>query len=193
MLPSPHLQLSILNNELKDKLYRDIVTFRETYGLSVAAPEAFNEECDTIHTSLFIEELRELADAKSRIEIADSIADQIFVLVGRVVEHGQWSIEIEYIVDVLLQVSNSYDFDFVAIWDEVLASNLSKACQNWKQFEDTAEHYRMLGVKVEAVEHQGAYVVKCAEDCIYQNSQIKKGKVLKSIYYRPADLTFVGN
>jgi hypothetical protein len=37
---------------------------------------------------------------------------------------------------------------------------------------------------------KGEYIIaKCAEDFVSEAKTIRKGKVLKSVYYRPADLS----
>lgn len=192
MLPNKHLALKELTSEIKEKLFNDIREFRNTFDLPVAQPDGFTSKHDDLHTSLYLEELQELALSTNKIDIADSIGDQVYVLVGRVVQHGGWSIEIEYIVDVLMRLAKNLDIDFLRCWDEIHSSNMSKTAKNTEEYEACERFYAENGVKVEPTMVNGLIVIKCAEDTIYKESEIKKGKVMKSIYYKEADLSFVG-
>lgn len=192
MLPNKHLALKELTSEIKEKLLKDICEFRTTFDLPVAQPDGFTSKHDELHTSLYLEELQELALSTNKVEIADSIVDQTYVLIGRVAQHGSWSIEIEYIVDVLMRLAKSLDIDFLRCWDEIHSSNMSKTAKNKEEYDSCQRFYAEKGVKVEPTVINGLIVIKCAEGTIYKESEIKTGKVMKSIYYKEADLSFVG-
>lgn len=186
------MTLSQLSQEIYDHLYRDIKEFRSTFDLPVAAPETMDEKGDTLHTSLAIEELTELAEADSKIEQADAIVDSVYVLMGRLVHLGQAKVEdnlaISYLIDLLLNVSKNRSIDFLPCWDEVHSSNMSKVCRNEQEYSETEAFYAEQGIKLMAVQ-KGEYIIaKCAEDFVSEGKTIRKGKVLKSVYYRPADL-----
>ncbi|HGH6015328.1 TPA: nucleoside triphosphate pyrophosphohydrolase family protein [Vibrio mimicus] len=186
------MQLTKLTQEIFDHLYRDISEFRQTFDLSVAAPQTLNEQADTLHTSLAIEELTELAQADNKTEQADAIVDTVYVLMGRLVHLGQSKVEdnlaISYLIDLLLHVANNLNIEFLPCWDEVHSSNMSKVCRNEQEYLDTEKYYAEQGIKLMAV-HQGEYIIaKCAEDFISESKTIRQGKVLKSVYYRPANL-----
>lgn len=189
MLPSPHLKLTHLSEKLKNKLITDINEFRTTFGLPVGA-ETFSESDDELHTSLWVEELIELGEANDLAEKIDSLVDQVYVLTGRISQHGAWSPEIAYIVDVLVKICvEKYNVDFVKAWDEIHGSNLSKTCSTQDQVDDNIKFYADKGVKLNVVKIGERYVLKCAEECVYKETVVKVGKVMKSIFYREADLT----
>ncbi|MCY9861066.1 nucleoside triphosphate pyrophosphohydrolase family protein [Vibrio coralliirubri] len=179
---------NLLTEEIKAILFADITEFRETFMLPVAKPENFGDKSDSLHTSLWVEELVELADAKSLVDIADSVVDQIYVLVGRVCELGYWIPEVEYIVSCLLKVAEIKQFDFIACWKEVHSSNMSKLAKNDKELKENIDFYADKGVELNPIYTEMGYVLKCAKDCIYKGSPVKEGKIMKSIFYRDADL-----
>lgn len=187
------MYLSKLTPDLFDQLYRDITEFRTTFDLPVAQPDTLDEQADTLHTSLIIEELTELAQAPDKTEQADAIVDSVYVLMGRLVHLGHSKIEdnlsITYIIDLLLNVASNLAIDFVPCWNEVHSSNMSKVCRNEKEFADTEAHYAKQGIALQAVVNGDYIIAKCAQDVVTAEKTIRRGKVLKSVYYRAADLT----
>lgn len=186
------MQLSKLTQEIFDHLYRDISEFRSTFDLPVAQPETLNQQQDSLHTSLIVEEMTELAEAPDKTEQADAIVDSVYVLMGRLVHLGNDKVSdnlaISYLIDILLNVAVNRGIDFIPCWDEVHSSNMSKVCRNEQEYAETETFYAKQGVKLMAVEKGGYIIAKCAEDFVSESKTIKKGKVLKSVYYRPADL-----
>jgi len=186
------MNLSQLTQEIFNHLYKDIEEFRGTFDLPVASPESLDEKADTLHTSLAIEELTELAEADCKTEQADAIVDTVYVLMGRLVHLGHNKVEdnlaISYLIDLLLNVAKNRAIDFLPCWDEVHSSNMSKVCRNEQEFADTEAHYAKQNIKLTAVQKGNYIIAKCAEDVVDQGKTIRQGKVLKSVYYRPADL-----
>ncbi|MBW3694935.1 SAM-dependent methyltransferase [Vibrio sp. T187] len=186
------MNLSQLNQEIFNHLYKDIEEFRSTFDLPVASPETLDEKADTLHTSLAIEELTELAEADCKTEQADAIVDTVYVLMGRLVHLGHSKVEdnlaISYLIDLLLNVAKNRAIDFLPCWDEVHSSNMSKVCRNEQEYADTEAHYAKQNIKLMAVQKGDYIIAKCAEDVVDQGKTIRQGKVLKSVYYRPADL-----
>lgn len=186
------MNLSQLTQEIFNHLYKDIEEFRGTFDLPVASPESLDEKADTLHTSLAIEELTELAEADCKTEQADAIVDTVYVLMGRLVHLGHSKVEdnlaISYLIDLLLNVAKNRAIDFLPCWDEVHSSNMSKVCRNEQEFADTEAHYAKQNIKLTAVQKGDYIIAKCAEDVVDQGKTIRQGKVLKSVYYRPADL-----
>ena len=184
--------LSKLNDDIFQHLYRDITEFRSVFDLPVASPESLDQQADTLHTSLAIEELTELAEAENKTEQADAIIDSVYVLMGRLVHLGHDAIEdnlsINYIIDLLLNVAANRNIDFLPCWDEVHSSNMSKVCRSEAEYADTEAHYIKQGVQLMAVQKGDYIIAKCAQDVVTDGKTIRKGKVLKSVYYRPADL-----
>jgi hypothetical protein len=186
------MQLSKLTQEIFDHLYRDITEFRSTFDLPVADAASLDAQADTLHTSLAIEELTELAEADCKTEQADAIVDSVYVLMGRLVHLGHSKVEdnlaISYLIDLLLNVAVNRGIEFIPCWDEVHSSNMSKVCRNEQEYSETEAFYAEQGIKLMAVQ-KGEYIIaKCAEDFVSEGKTIRKGKVLKSVYYRPADL-----
>jgi hypothetical protein len=186
------MQLTKLTESLYSALYHDISEFRSTFDLPVADPASLDQSADTLHSSLAIEELTELAEADCKAEQADAIVDTVYVLMGRLVHLGATdytqSLEITYLIDLLLHVASNRGIDFKQCWDEVHSSNMSKVCRNQREYDETEAFYAEQGIKLMAVEKGPFIIAKCAEDYVSESKTVRKGKVLKSVYYRPADL-----
>ncbi|MFK3977632.1 nucleoside triphosphate pyrophosphohydrolase family protein [Shewanella vesiculosa] len=187
------MQLSQLTQPIYDHLYRDIFEFRSTFDLPVNDETSLDHKADTLHTSLIIEEMTELAEADSRIEQADAIVDSVYVLMGRLVHLGATQIsdrlEISYLVDLLLNVAKNREIDFIKCWNEVHSSNMSKVCHNQQELAETIAHYAKQGVEIVGSTKGEFIIAKCAKDVDMAGKVVRQGKVLKSVYYRPADLT----
>lgn len=187
------MKLTALSQPLYDHLYRDILQFRSTFDLPSEDETTLDDKADTLHTSLAIEELTELAEADSRIEQADAIVDSVYVLMGRLVHLGATGvndrIEISYVIDLLLHVAKNREIDFVTCWDEVHSSNMSKVCRNEQELTETIEFYAKQGVEIVGSQKGDFIIAKCAKDVDMAGKVVRQGKVLKSVYYRPADLT----
>ncbi|GGP47578.1 SAM-dependent methyltransferase [Shewanella algicola] len=187
------MKLSQLTQPIFDHLYRDIFEFRSTFDLPVNDSTSLDDQADTLHTSLIIEEMTELTEADSRIEQADAIVDSVYVLMGRLVHLGAAQvsdrIEISYLIDLLLNVAKNREIDFIKCWDEVHSSNMSKVCRNEQELNETIAHYAQQGVEIVGSKKGEFIIAKCAKDVDMGGKVVRQGKVLKSIYYRPADLT----
>lgn len=191
------MQFTLLSTELYQHLYLDITEFRSTFDLPVADLASLDDKADTLHTSLAIEELTELAEADCKTEQADAIVDTVYVLMGRLVHRGDDQVNsnvgISYIIELLLHVAKNRGIEFLPCWDEVHSSNMSKVCRNEQEFTETQAFYAKQGVELEGVQ-KGEYIIaKCAKDVEMQGKTVRKGKVLKSVYYRPADLEKLTN
>jgi len=187
------MQLSQLTQPIYDHLYRDIFEFRSTFDLPVNDETSLDHKADTLHTSLIIEEMTELAEADSRIEQADAIVYSVYVLMGRLVHLGATQVsdrlEISYLVDLLLNVAKNREIDFIKCWNEVHSSNMSKVCRNQQELAETIAHYAKQGVEIVGSTKGEFIIAKCAKDVDMAGKVVRQGKVLKSVYYRPADLT----
>ncbi|WP_375584681.1 hypothetical protein [Cyclobacterium xiamenense] len=118
-----------------------------------------------LRVSLIREELRELETAIANndlVEVADALCDIQYVLSGAILEFGLAE-------------------KFHALFDEVQRSNMSKACKNKQEAEETVHHYKKKGTDCYFVASDGRYLVYRSED----------NKTLKSIYYSPADLASI--
>lgn len=186
------MKLSALDQPLYDHLYRDIREFRATFDLPIEDESTLDDKADTLHTSLAIEELTELAEADSRVEQADAIVDSVYVLMGRLVHLGATQltdrVEISYVIDLLLHVAKNREIDFVTCWDEVHSSNMSKVCRNEQELAETVAFYAEQGVEIVGSTKGDFIIAKCAKDVDMAGKVVRQGKVLKSVYYRPADL-----
>ena len=186
------MKLTQLSTAIYEKLYADITQFRETFDLACAAPETLDDKADELHTSLIIEELTELAEAPCKVEQAYAIVDSVYVLMGRLVHLGDTKVEdnlaISYLIDLFLNVAKQRKIDFMTCWNEVHSSNMSKVCRNQQEYADTVEFYAKQGVTLTDSVKGEFIIAKCAEDVQMESKLVRKGKVLKSVYYRPADL-----
>ncbi len=122
------------------------------------------ERCD-LRVSLLQEELNELKQAiadNDIVEIADALCDLQYVLSGAVLEFG---------------LGNK----FVELFDEVQRSNMSKACNNEQEAQETVDFYKE--------KRTDSYYEKSGEKFnIYRKED---QKVLKNKYYSPADLKMI--
>lgn len=124
------------------------------------------ERCE-LRISLLQEELNELSEAIAQndlVEIADALCDLQYVLSGAVLEFGMGG-------------------KFVELFNEVQRSNMSKACANEQEAQDTIEHYRQKGE--EAFSERSGDKIN-----VHRKSD---NKVLKNKYYSPADLKSILN
>ncbi|OOF27497.1 SAM-dependent methyltransferase [Salinivibrio proteolyticus] len=186
------MKFAVLDQALYDHLYRDIEAFRNTFDLPCNDAASLDEKADDLHTALAVEEMTELAEADSLVEQVDAIVDSVYVLMGRAVQMGSRGyrdqLEVSYLVDILLQIANRLGIDFVTCWDEVHSSNMSKVCRNEDEFADTHAFYANKGIDVVASPKADGIIAKCAKDVTVEGKLIREGKVMKSVYYRPADL-----
>lgn len=191
------MKLTQLTPAIYQKLYNDIELFREMFELPCSSPESLDEKADTLHSSLIIEELTELAEAQCKVEQADAIVDSVYVLMGRAVHLGDKNVSdniaISYLIDLFLNVAKQRAINFIPCWDEVHASNMSKVCRNQQEYNETEAFYAQQGVKLVG-SVKGAFIIaKCGQDVQLQGKLVRQGKVLKSVYYHPADLTALVN
>ena len=186
------MKLSLLTQPIYDHLYADITQFRETFDLPCEDPDSLDEKADQLHSSLIIEELTELAEAGSKIEQADAIVDSVYVLMGRLVHLGAKQVndnlEISYLIDLFLNVALHREINFLPCWDEVHSSNMSKVCRNAQEYQETQAFYAKQGVELTDSIKGEFIIAKCAKDVQLAGKIVRQGKVLKSVYYRPADL-----
>ncbi|MCK5819915.1 MAG: nucleoside triphosphate pyrophosphohydrolase family protein [Psychromonas sp.] len=189
------MKLFQLTQTIYDYLYANIIQFRKTFDLPCEDVSSLDEKADNLHSSLIIEELTELAEADSKIEQADAIVDSVYVLMGRLVHLGNKKVEdniaISYLIDLFLNVAKCRDIDFLSCWDEVHSSNMSKVCRNQKEYQATRLFYAKQGVELVDRVKDGFVVAKCAKDVQLGGKLIRQGKVLKSVFYRPADLNHI--
>ena len=190
------IKLTLLNAIMLQKMQKDIYEFRTTFGLAVNT--GVTDSDDELHTSLIVEEMTELFDATVLTEAIDAVIDSAYVLMGRFVQmQGRYPVsDLDYrdvhdspelyLVDILLQVAKAKGFDFEACWNEVHRSNMSKVCGDIEDATANVTHYAELGLAVDIAPIGKYYVLKCKHD---NAGVIKPGKVIKSIYYSPANFT----
>jgi predicted HAD superfamily Cof-like phosphohydrolase len=128
------------------------------------SPTIIDEDRFNLRVNLIKEELQELVDAhnnKDLVEVFDALCDLQYVLSGAILELGcsQW-----------------FDDAFL----EVHASNMSKACGNIREAEETVQYYK---------EHKDteAYIVPKGNK--YLVLRKSDNKVLKSVNYQAVDLS----
>ncbi|WP_199438632.1 nucleoside triphosphate pyrophosphohydrolase family protein [Vibrio owensii] len=194
----------IYTQEIHDKLYRDITEFRTLFKLPIEIKSGtFTPEDDIRHQALAVEELTELAVADTLVEQADALCDALYVNQGRIVHLGHKKIGdapgLIYLNELIFQVATALNIDLLACWDIVHASNMSKICSDHKQYRETADFYRKQNILVEpesTLKHNNrdpskslsGIIVKCAQDTQTESKFIKKGKILKNVHYKAANL-----
>lgn len=109
-----------------------------------------------------LQELKEAIDKQDLVEVADALCDIQYVLSGAILEFGLAE-------------------KFRALFEEVQRSNMSKACKNEKEAQETVSFYKNKGTDCYFREVDGLFLV-------YRTSD---NKTLKSIYYSPADLAAI--
>lgn len=149
---------------MKDpKTLSAVAEFHKTFQHPILdKPSIPNEKRCELRVSLIAEELQELRDAikdKDLVEIADALCDIQYVLSGAILEFGMQE-------------------KFAELFQEVQRSNMSKACKNLSEAEETQKHYKAQGVDSYVEEVDGLFLVFRKED----------NKTLKSVNYSPADL-----
>jgi predicted HAD superfamily Cof-like phosphohydrolase len=146
-----------------------VAQFHKTFDAPILdIPQIPSEKRCELRVSLLAEELKELAEAienKDIVEIADALCDLQYVLSGAVLEFGMGD-------------------KFVALFDEVQRSNMSKACASIEEAKATSEFYLQKDNTItEIIEKEGQFLVFRKSD----------HKVLKSVNYSPANLKSILN
>lgn len=145
-----------------------VAEFHTTFHAPILeTPEIPSAERCELRVSLLQEELNELKAAiedNDLVEIADALCDLQYVLSGAVLEFGLGE-------------------KFPELFNEVQRSNMSKACENKKQAEETVAHYLEKG--------EEAFYEKSGEK--FNVHRKSDNKVLKNKYYSPADLKSILN
>ncbi|MBN9313031.1 MAG: hypothetical protein BGO40_10315 [Chryseobacterium sp. 39-10] len=143
-----------------------VAEFHKTFNAPILeTPQIPSKERCELRVKLLQEELDELKQAiadNDLVEIADALCDLQYVLSGAVLEFG---------------LGNK----FKELFNEVQRSNMSKACTDEQQAEETVAFYKDRG-----------------EESFYEKSgdkfnvhRISDNKVLKNKYYSPADLASI--
>ncbi|WP_417431446.1 hypothetical protein [Halpernia sp.] len=145
-----------------------VAEFHKTFNAPILdTPQIPSKQRCDLRVELLQEELNELKDAIAQndlVEIADALCDLQYVLSGAVLEFGMGE-------------------KFVELFNEVQRSNMSKACANQQEADDTIEFYKEKG--------QEGYSEKSGDKInVHRTSD---NKVLKNKYYSPADLKSILN
>ena len=140
-----------------------VAEFHKTFNAPILdTPQIPSKERATLRVSLLQEELDELKKAiedNDLVEIADALCDLQYVLSGAVLEFGLGE-------------------KFIEMFNEVHRSNMSKACANQQEADETIDFYNEKGE--EAFSEISGNKIN-----VHRRSDYK---VLKNKYYSPADL-----
>lgn len=140
-----------------------VAEFHKTFNAPILGqPTIPSAERCNLRVSLLQEELNELKEAiadNDLVEIADALCDLQYVLSGAVLEFGLGE-------------------KFVQLFNEVQRSNMSKACANQQEADETIAFYKEKG--------EDAYSEKSGDKINVHRTSDQK--VLKNKYYSPADL-----
>jgi len=145
-----------------------VAEFHRTFNAPVLdEPQIPSKERCELRVSLLQEELNELKEAiadNDIVEIADALCDLQYVLSGAVLEFGLGE-------------------KFPALFNEVQRSNMSKACADQQEADDTIAFYKEKGEEAFS---------EISGDKINVHRKADH-KVLKNKYYSPADLKTILN
>lgn len=177
---------------LYQHFFESVAEFRKVFGLPIATRMLPHE--DDNHTALFVEELTELATAKTKVAQADAVVDSIYVHMGRLVQmnifdpvHNSWQ---AYPIKILIEVSDRLGLPLLEIFDEVHQSNMSKVVNTEEELKQSIDVLTSKGYEVTTskVHYHGKdyYVIKVAHDS--DELGVKAGKVLKGIGFREPDI-----
>lgn len=140
-----------------------VAEFHKTFNAPILdSPQIPSAERCTLRVALLQEELKELKEAIENndiVEVADALCDLQYVLSGAVLEFGLGE-------------------KFVELFNEVQRSNMSKACANQQEADETIAFYKEKGEEAYSETSGGKINVHRKSD----------NKVLKNKYYSPADL-----
>jgi len=142
----------------------------------------FNSEKAEYHKAL---------EDDNKIEIADGLGDMLYVLAGSIDKFkGRDSVTNHfhnYFDSYYFEMFTRYgDEKTLKILTEIHRSNMSKACNTLEEAQLTILKYPHIS-DFRVLRKGDKYLIYCNAD--YE--EVKKGKVLKSINYSPADLSFV--
>ena len=140
-----------------------VAEFHKTFNAPILEkPQIPSKERCELRVSLLQEELNELQQAiadNDLVEIADALCDLQYVLSGAVLEFGLGE-------------------KFPALFNEVQRSNMSKACSDQQEADETIAFYKEKG--------EEAFSEKSGDKInVHRKSD---HKVLTNKYYTPADL-----
>ena len=140
-----------------------VAEFHKTFNAPILdTPQIPSKERCELRVSLLQEELNELKEAiadNNLVEIADALCDLQYVLSGAVLEFGLGE-------------------KFPALFIEVQRSNMSKACANQQEADETIAFYKEKG-------EEAFSEISGEKINVHRKSD---NKVLKNKYYSPADL-----
>lgn len=140
-----------------------VAEFHKTFNAPILdTPQIPSKERCELRVSLLQEELNELKEAiadNNLVEIADALCDLQYVLSGAVLEFGLGE-------------------KFPPLFNEVQRSNMSKACANQQEADETIAFYKEKG-------EEAFSEISGEKINVHRKSD---NKVLKNKYYSPADL-----
>lgn len=155
--------------------FEKVVDFNEKFGVTVTKspePNIFdkNKKLVELRMSLIREEMKELEEAvrtKDYIETADALSDILYVVYG---------------------MGASIGIDLDKTFDLVHRSNMSKLCATETEAQQTVDWYIKNEPRYDTPSYRlsddGKYYI------VYNKST---GKILKSINYKPVNLTYLNN
>lgn len=140
-----------------------VAEFHKTFNAPILdSPQIPSKERCELRIALLQEELNELKEAiadQNIVEVADALCDLQYVLSGAVLEFGLGE-------------------KFVEMFNEVQRSNMSKACANQQEADETIAYYQGKG-------EEAFSEISGDKINVHRSSD---NKVLKNKYYSPADL-----
>lgn len=173
-------------DDLKVELIEIVRDFRVAFGLR-------QDDLD-LHLALLAEESNEFLDAKNKRDLADALADMVFVAAGGVIDgFPQFEDDINFTV---IPLSKDENIDLLRATKTVYVSNMSKLCQR-DEIKPTADKYAAIGVAVhfepvDELDESAGFRCICSETVIGEDGkEYPKGKLLKSVGYKEPDWGYI--
>lgn len=183
-----------------------ITEFRQGFALPIN--DSIHHTNQELHNSLHFEEFVELIEAPDLVESLDALGDMVYVIMGRIVESGitemddarllfpeymSWLTFIRsagsHVLKKEIDAAGSFmdpDTLFDLVFAAIHSSNMTKLCLR-EEVGPTKEFYAKQGIQTaESLTPVGLWAIKVTKDESGKN--IKAGKVLKCINYKPVDI-----
>lgn len=173
-------------------MFNAICEFRRVFDLPIATQMTDAEDAN--HNALLVEELTELAVAKSKVAQADAVVDALYVHMGRLVQMNIYdpmhNPVAAYPIQVLIEVGQRLELSVLEIFDEVHQSNMSKVVTNEEDLNASIDVLTSKGYEVKSSEveykNKKYFILKAATDSAELG--VKAGKVLKPVTFHEPDI-----
>lgn len=173
------------NQQLKGRLIDIVEDFRATFDL--------RQDDESLHRNLFLEEDQEYQDAETMAEVADALADCVFVAAGAIIDGFD---NFSAFLANTIHCAGQEEIDLLRATQTVYTSNMSKLCSR-DEIKQTADKYAALGVvvhfePVDELDESAGFRVICTDTVTgTDGKEYPAGKLLKSVGYQEPDWSYL--